>query len=209
MALFLEGLGFGLILAISLGPIFIVTIQTALSNGKKAGFIVTSGVWLSDLIFISASYFFISKIDHIVRGEGFEFWMSIVGGIILCLFGIVSFLKKSKFNKEQLNKKTSLKSISAYFAKGFLVNTVNPFTFIFWLGIMSTNVIGRNLSVEDSIHFLSAILISIVLSDCIKVLLADWIRTRMNQFYFNLVTKIAGIGLFVIGLYLLYQGLVN
>ncbi len=207
--LVIEGIGFGLILAISLGPIFIVTVQTALQKGFKAGLTVTSGVWVSDILYITFSYFFINRISHVVQGAQFDFWMSVIGGIILCLFGLVSFFKKAEFNKEKLYSTSSLKSATAYFTKGFLVNTVNPFTVIFWLGIMSTNVIGRDLTHLESFSFLLSIFIIIVLSDTAKVLLANVIRERMNQHYFNIISKIAGTGLFIFGLYLLYHGLVN
>ena len=209
MGLFLEGLGFGLLLAISLGPIFVVTVHSAIEKGRKAGFSVTSGVWVSDILYIVFSFLFISRIDHIVKGKQFDFWMSIIGGIILILFGLFTFFKKSKFDKSKLYSKTSLKSIGAYFTKGFLVNTVNPFTVIFWLGMMSSIVIGRDLTPSQSFSFISAILIVIVLSDSIKVLLAVVIREVINQYYFNLISKIAGTGLFIFGAYLIYHGLVN
>lgn len=229
MGLFLEGIWFGLVLAILLGPIFIVLIHSSIENGKSAGFSVASGVWFSDVLFIGLSYFFINRIGTIVKSDAFDYWMSLIGGLVLCLFGVVAFFKKSKFSKEELEvgfsqkigtkelsesesgeknrelRKSKNKGVFGFFTRGFLVNTVNPFTFVFWLSIMTSNVIGRDLDHYLSFVFLSGIFITIVFTDVIKVFLAEEIRKRMNQKYFNLLTKASGIGLFGFGIYIMIR----
>ena len=205
VGLIFEGISFGLLLAVMLGPIFIFLTHSSIEKGKTAGILVACGVWISDLLFIVSSYLFISRIDHIIHGESFDFWMSLLGGLILCAFGIGTFLKKSKFSNEINSEKLKLKKISEFFVKGFLVNTINPFTIVFWLSVMTSYVIGRDLSFPQSFTFLSSIFATVVATDLAKVLLADVIRRWMNQHFFNVLSKIAGFGLFIFGVYLLYR----
>jgi len=100
LAIFLEGVVFGLILTIMLGPIFIALTQTGIDKGARAGITVGAGVWSSDLLVILFSYLFISQVDALVQDEVFKYWMGLVGGFILIAFGIVIFLKKTKSIKE-------------------------------------------------------------------------------------------------------------
>lgn len=204
MGLFIEGIGFGLILSVMLGPIFLVLTQSSLKEGVSAGITVASGVWVSDMIFITCSYLFVSQLDKFVNDEAFTFWSSISGGIILLSFGLVTLLKKSTIHKEDFNKKLNLKTLSSFFTKGFLVNTVNPFTFVFWIGVMTSYVIGRDLNLNETLFFVAGIFLTIVSTDLLKVLLADVIRKRMNDNFFRIFSKIAGCGLMGFGLYLFY-----
>ncbi|MEJ6695802.1 MAG: hypothetical protein QNK55_00365, partial [Saprospiraceae bacterium] len=63
LAIFLEGVVFGLILTIMLGPIFVALTQTGIDKGARAGITVGVGVWSSDLLVILFSYLFISQVD--------------------------------------------------------------------------------------------------------------------------------------------------
>jgi threonine/homoserine/homoserine lactone efflux protein len=204
MPLFLEGIGIGLVLAAMLGPIFVVLMHSSIKRGSKAGFAAASGIWISDLSFILLSYLFVSKLISWVDNDNFTFWSSLIGGLILLLFGIVTFVRKSNFNEESLYASIPLKEWSAFFIKGIFVNTANPFTFIFWIGVMASNVIGRNLSLVETIEFVGAIFLTIVFTDSLKVLLANRIRHYINQRTFSLISKVAGIGLIGFGVYLLY-----
>ena len=53
----LEGLGMGLVLACSLGPIFFALTQTSIEEGVLPGMTVGLGIWISDLIIVSLYYF--------------------------------------------------------------------------------------------------------------------------------------------------------
>ena len=124
-----EGLLFGLTLAILLGPIFIVLIQSSMENGSKAGLIAASGIWISDIAFVVLSLTFVQNISPYIHTKGFVFWVGLIGGIVLLGVGLVTFSKKPviNFDKKPIGKS----GIFGYWLKGFMVNTINPFTFIF------------------------------------------------------------------------------
>lgn len=203
MSYFIEGILFGLMLAVMVGPIFIAITQTSMEKGILAGMLVSLGEWVSDIIIIALAYFFIKAITQTVETDAFKFYFGISGGIILILFGVVAFFKTMDIEIQK--KKHTYKNLLGFWLKGFLVNTINPFTFIFWIGVISTYVIGRNATGSEAFTFLGAILATIVIMDVIKVYGAKAIRKKLspsNLFWFS---KLSGVGLAAFGLYLIYQ----
>jgi len=205
MQFILEGLFFGLILSISLGPIFIALTQTAIEKGGSAGITVASGVWISDIIIVGLFYFFISRISSTVESDAFQFWIALIGGLFLMVFGFVSFFRKVEL--DYTVRKHIYKDYIGFWLKGFLINTLNPFTFIFWLTTISTYVIARNISNSEASLFLGAILFMIILSDSIKVFLAKIIKSKLRPKHIESLGKIAGVALFFFGAYLIWRGI--
>jgi len=203
VAYVIEGILFGLMLAIMLGPIFIALTQTSLEKGARAGMLVALGVWISDLIIVFLAYTFINSISDTIESDDFKFYLGLSGGIVLFFFGFIAFFKSVDLDVQQ--KKHSYKNLFGYWLKGFLVNTINPFTFIFWLGVISTYVIGRNISVTNTWIFLSTIIITIVITDALKVIGAKALRNVLSKNHIRLFSKISGVGLMIFGVFLIIR----
>jgi len=201
LSLIIQGLLLGLTLAILLGPIFVTLTQLAIEKGARAGMVASTGVWMSDFIIITTCFLFVQKITTVVQDATFTYWMGLSGGFILIVFGIGAFLKKSTLEFKK-NKHTTNDYIS-FWTKGFLVNTFNPFTFVFWIGVISTFVIKENITNVEAIMFFASIMSVIMITDTMKVYLAKVIRTKLRQEHFNIVTRTAGIGLIIFGIVLL------
>ncbi len=201
MQFVIEGILFGLTLSILLGPIFIALTQSSIEKGYKAGLSVGMGIWVSDLLFIVLTYEFIHRITHIVNGEYFQLSMGIIGGLVLIGFGIYSLFSKVKeISKSEIS---GAKSYLQFFIKGFLVNTVNPFTFIFWISVITTYVLGRNINGLQSVEFLGAILFVIICTDSLKVFLAQLLRKKLQPIHLQWINRIAGAALAVFGVLLI------
>ncbi len=200
MELVLEGILFGLLLAASLGPIFVALTQTSIEKGTIPGLAVGGGVWISDILVISLFYKFISLIRDTVESYTFTLWLGLSGGIVLIAFGISLMLKKPQLRYTK--KKFSKTSYLGFLLKGFLVNTINPFTFVFWLGVISTYVIGRKISGTETLILLATIMSIIIISDCGKVFLAAFLRRWLTPKHINWVTNFSGIVLIGFGLFL-------
>ena len=77
-----------------------------------------------------------------------------------------------------------------YFTQGFLVNGVNPFVFVVWIGFIT---IGRNNYQETSLYiFLIAILVGIFATDILKSFLADKIKPYLKEKTLLIAYKIIG-----------------
>jgi len=205
MQFILEGFLFGLFLSISLGPIFIALTQTAIEKGMRAGMTVGSGVWISDFLIVFSTFFFIKRISATIESEQFQFWMGLSGGLVMFIFGAISIMKKVDLDLSE--RKHDYKDYAGFWLKGFLVNTLNPFTFLFWLTTISTYIIGRQVNNVEAWIFLGSILFMIVASDAAKVILAKATSKKLKAKHIEGFSKIAGIGLICFGIYLTWQTL--
>lgn len=203
LQLILEGIALGLMLSVMMGPIFVAITQSTIEKGSRAGLTVGSGVWTSDIIIISTTYFFVHKISHVVNDGTFQFWMGMLGGIVLMVFGISAMLKKIDTSVE--DHSYSAVTFAGFWLKGFLVNTVNPFTFIFWIGVISTYIIGKRINGQEASVFLATIMLVIITGDIFKVILAKFLRKKMKEGVIQWVVKGAGFLLFIFGLVLIYR----
>jgi len=203
MEYIVEGIFLGLFLAISMGPIFVTLTQASIEQGTFAGLTVGFGVWISDILILGFAILTIGKINQIVNGETFQFWMGLSGAIVLFIFGLILILKKPEFDRS--NEMLSLKNFAAFFSKGFLINTINPFTFIFWLSVLSTYMIGRKLSQQDLSILLITIMLMIIISDSFKVFLAKMIRDRLEYKHLVSISQAAGVGLIIFAAVMLYR----
>ncbi len=203
MQYIIDGIYLGLALAILLGPIFIVLIQSTLEHGTRAGLTAATGIWVSDVIIVVLTLAFIKKIDTIVQHPDFIFWMGLIGGIVLMGVGIANTFKKSHLDLDAKPIKAS--GWFGFWTKGFLVNTVNPFTFIFWLSTITSYVATKQLTTIESEYFVAAIIMTIIITDSLKVLMAKAIRKRINEKTLNIINKVAGAALIIFGVVLLVK----
>jgi len=199
----IEGLIFGTGLAVSLGPIFIALTQTSINKGVLPGLTVGSGIWVSDILIVAIIYKFISSIQINIESDDFRLWMGLSGALILIGFGTYMVVRKPVIDYTE--QKHNYKNYIGFWLKGFLVNAVNPFTFFFWMGVISTYIIGRNISHTNALVLLTTIIFVIVLSDMGKVLLASFLKRRLTDRNIELVTNFSGIFLISFGLFMVYQ----
>jgi len=205
MQFIVEGLLFGLFLSVSLGPIFIALTQTAVEKGGKAGMTVGLGVWISDFIILFVTFIFIKTLSATIESESFKFWMGMAGGIVMIFYGLISMFKRVELDLNQ--RKHEYKDYIGFWLKGFMVNTINPFTFLFWLSTISTYVIGRKINNTEALIFLGSIMFMIIASDVLKVILAKAIRSKLKSIHIQRFSQVAGIGLLSFGIYLIYQAI--
>lgn len=185
------------------GPIFVTLTQVALEKGARAGIVACTGEWISDFIIIAGCYFFVQSINHLVADAMFTYWMGLFGGFILMAFGAGALFKKVNLVFDSGSH--SANDYFSFFSKGFLVNTVNPFTFVFWIGVISTYVIKTKISGLKAFVFFSAIMMVIIVADILKMFLAKKIRTKLKQKHFTFFSRTAGIGLIIFGVALLLR----
>lgn len=196
-----DGILLGLSLAILLGPIFVVLIDTSMRNGARAGLFVGSGIWVSDLIFILVTYFFVHEVSDLIKDDFIQFRVGIAGGVFLIGMGIFKIIRRNAV-QSVINISANLKKWS-YFGKGFIINTFNPFTFVFWFGVMGARFFQQQDNALWVLVTCGTILMVIMFTDSIKVLGAKWISKRLNQKFIPAINVVAGILLIAGGLVLL------
>ena len=207
MNLIFDGIQLGVILAILIGPIFFALIQAGVEQGIRAGSMVGLGIWVSDLLFIFGAYFGVSYVTRLAEGPEFALYLGIAGSITLTAFGLGALLSTPKAGANPQWTKTTFRS-SSYFSlwlKGFLINTINPFTFFFWIGVTSTRVFDGGLDSQEATLFFGAIFCTIVFTDLSKVILAKRIRRVLRPVHLLWLRRISGGALIVFAVVLLVR----
>ncbi|HFA50344.1 MAG TPA: LysE family translocator [Bacteroidetes bacterium] len=205
MELLWDGIKFGLALSILVGPLLFALIQTSIEEGFRAGWMLGLGIWVSDLLFVAVTYFAISLVAAITKWDGLEMTLGIVGGIILILFGTGSLLSRPPAIKNMKNKAIRHHSYLSLWLKGFLLNTLNPFTFFFWIGVSGLVFTNQEPTDADALYFYGGLIGTLVVTDSTKAALAKAIRRWLKPHYILWLRRIVGAVFIVFGIVLLVR----
>ncbi len=214
MNAYFEGIFLGLALSIMVGPLLIALVSTSLEYGQKAGLFVALGVWLSDMTCFGLAYLGIGKLVDVSANPNFELYVGIGGGIVLTVFGLVFILgarkqmKLEQISLEERDKETTdsmnaKKPMYVYLIKGVLINTVNPFTIIFWSGVASAAISDKTQS--GAFLFFLGIMTALVLLDSLKVLMADRVKSRLESGFILKFRLVSGMALIFFGVVMLVR----
>lgn len=210
MNFFLDGMKIGVVLALMVGPLFFTLIQTGVEQGFRAGAMVGFGIWVSDFLYILAVYSGLSFLVRFVEDETYVFPLGVAGSALLILFGLISLLsvpQRAPMQHKVMHISTGRRSTS-YFSlwfKGFLINTLNPFTIFFWMGLMSTVAVRDDLQPVHARYFFLGILAVVVGTDLLKVYLAKQIRVIMRPVHIIWLRRVTGTALLIFGIALLFR----
>jgi threonine/homoserine/homoserine lactone efflux protein len=205
MELIWKGILYGLGLSFLVGPLLFSLIQTSIEEGFRAGWMVGLGIWISDILFVSVTYFFLSLVAEITQWEGLKLTLGIVGGIILILLGVGSLLSKPPVIENMKEKAIRQNSYLSLWMKGFLLNTINPFTFIFWAGISGLVFTNKNPTDVEAMYFYGGLIGTLVVTDTTKIALAKLIRRWLKPHYILRFRRIVGIAFIIFGVVLVVR----
>lgn len=211
-------IGLFLSVVVNMGPAFITLVQTSLHRGFKSAAWFATGVILNDAMVVSLCI--LTSVQVVMR-TGFEAALACIGaGVILLLFGVFTYRKKVKDReqREQMIEQRSEEIIKnqndrpawfVFLAKGFVLNILNPFVWLFWFGtvaFVAGKMGGNKLS--------TLVFFGIILGTTFAVeLLKAWGAAQLKQFLTpertTLINKIAGVMLMLIGVYfIVFQGII-
>ncbi|NRS87903.1 threonine/homoserine/homoserine lactone efflux protein [Flavobacterium sp. 7E] len=202
----LLGIPWGIFLSFMIGPVFFILLETSILKGFRAALVFDLGVVLGDVFFIAVAYLGSYRLIQSLQDKPALF---IFGGILMLAYGVISFLslrKEKKINTNEIDKEIIKKNYMSLFIKGFLLNVINIGVLGFWMAVIIS--VGPKLEMENSrmITFFSAVIITYLLIDCIKILLAKQLKTKMTPINILKTKKGISIVLMVFGLVLITQG---
>src|ERR1043165_3415166 len=129
----LKGIGLGLLLSISVGPVMFSIIKQSLNNGHSGGVAFVIGVSASDITMVMISNVF-TELFSAISSHKME--IGIAGSIFLISLGVFFlFFKKVKVNDEGQQTLTKFKKRDylPIAIAGYLRSTLNPAVFLFWI----------------------------------------------------------------------------
>ncbi len=205
MSVFLEGTLVGLSLAFlfGFGPAFFALIQTAIYRGFIPGIFLAFGIFLNDLTIVGLSIFGTATISKGIEDYSL---VGIIGGVLLVFFGIFTYRKKVQIENDDENGEIlKVPHPIEFIGKGFLLNAVNPFVWIFWLSM----IIGVNARFSGNtfnlVMFFTGTLLVVFATDIIKTFAASRLKKFATDKFLILINKVAGIAIVVFGLYLMIK----
>lgn len=192
MEVAVKGLILGVTISFLIGPIFFGLVDITISKGWKSGLAYIMAVIFTDVLFIVA----INKLFSQLNFEDYKFYIGLVGGIILMFFGLITFFAKASLKSIDIE---DIKTISGAFFKGVVINGLNPFVIIWWIGLYtSTSILGYTFS--DKFIYYFCILLMVFLFDLLKMRFAYYLKTRLSIEKIGIVKKVAGVALFLFGI---------
>jgi len=196
----LKGLTLGLLLSISVGPVIFSIIKQSLNTGYRGGIAFILGVSASDITLVLVSNVFTEVFGYLVKHKGF---IGIAGSLFLIVMGVYFiFFKKVKVDDSgiqvlELRKRDYIKT----FLSGYFMNTLNPAVFIFWLTTSTTLI---TLTVENRIIAFVTCLVFVLVTDLLKVIMAQKIRKKLTPHNIQILSRINGLVLLGFGIVLLW-----
>ncbi|NMH89693.1 LysE family translocator [Flavivirga algicola] len=202
----LTAIPFGIILAFTIGPVFFVLLETSATKGFRSALIFDLGVIFADIIFIVIAFYSTNNLRGKISNDPS---FLIFGGVLLIVYGIISFIKTSKSFRaivKEYHKVEIQKDYGKLFVKGFLLNFINIGVLIGWLGFM---VLGDTLTTSKNgdIIFIVTMIVSYFIADIIKILVAKRLKAKLTPRLIFKTKKVIAMVILGFGILLFVQGL--
>ena len=193
----------GFFTAFIMGPVFWVLLETSITKGFKAAVAFDLGVMLADVCFIGVCYlgsFQLLEEDQNRQG------LFVLGGTILLLYGLFSWINRNKKNKDQPEIQESKENYFGLAAKGFAINILNVGVFIFWGGVTIVSSPASGKSFTSFVLFFSIVLLSYFVTDLLKISVANRFKSLLTGKGIVIVNSVVSFILIVSGLVLILKG---
>jgi len=204
----LSAIPLGLLLSIMPGAVFFVLLETSVFKGFKAALAFDLGAVASDVVFILIAYFSSYQLLAKIKDEPALF---IFGGLIMFLYGLISFLNVTKSSKNDLVGDAANDIIKrnyfSLFIKGFFLNFINIGVLGFWLGVIIAWGPRLDLNPTRIIIFFTAVVGTYFIVDLGKIMLAKQLRTKLTTENIMKIKKGISLVIMIFGIILLFQGI--
>ena len=187
---FFEGLLLGLPFVFAVGPALFAILQTSVNKGFYSGMQLAIGISISDILLMSLCYF---GFIQYIQSDKFQIILGIGGTCLLMLYGIYIFRKKNvpqHHKPKELKFKINWLGVFSEIGKGFILNLMNPFLWIFWFTIISSGTAGK--TKFEAILFMSGVAIMIFSTDLLKTFFANRITVFLSAKVLLIINKVAG-----------------
>jgi threonine/homoserine/homoserine lactone efflux protein len=212
----LQGILLGISLSFLVGPLMFAILEAGIGQGFRAGVSLAAGIWISDLLYVLVAFYGVDAMEALVALPHFRMWAGLAGGLLLAGFGtgtlwkarapiLVAESRQPGSWANAANHKTHL----WWWLRGFLLNTVNPGTVFFWLGIVTAVVVPSGWSRQEMLIFFGGMLATLVVTDILKAWAAKKVRRFLTPVHTRQIQLALGILMAVFGLVLMARSFIN
>lgn len=196
----LKGLLIGLIVSIPIGPIMMLTIQKSVNDGRRAGFSCGLGATAVDTACAIVSAFALSAIGRLI--DEYTAPIEIVGGMFITFVGVN--MVRTKIQEHRSRKSYSPKN----FIKAATMGFSNPAALAVMLAVFA--FFKMDMSGQPFIVPAATIVAVATGSAAFWYMISRVVAYFGDKFNFKIlliINRLAGIGVILFGLYLIYKGI--
>jgi threonine/homoserine/homoserine lactone efflux protein len=188
LELFVRGLLAGLFIAAPVGPVNVLCISRTLAKGWRSGLLSGLGAATADTLYGCIAGFSITFVIQFLLRE--EFWIRLIGGILLVLIGVFYYFKQPQSLSAQKQEADESDYVST-----LLLTLTNPTTVLSFLAILAT--LGMK---EDKASWLTLLLVvgifcGSMLWWIILVSVVNRLRDRIDDHAMLWMNRVAGVAI--------------
>lgn len=216
-------LGLTLSIVFGFGPAFITLLQTSIHRGFRQAAWFAVGVCLNDVLMVLLCV--LTSIQVVANNDKEMFYFSLGAGIILILFGVFTYTRKVKEdnfkgikertdeiideNKEIFKKEDDTPRWFVFLGKGFVLNILNPFVWIFWFSTVAITAGTMEGNKVKILLFFAIVLSTCLGCDLLKAKGASFLKKFFNAKRIRIMNIIIGVGLVLFGIYFIVSGIIK
>jgi threonine/homoserine/homoserine lactone efflux protein len=190
---FLDGLGFGMVLQLSVGPVCLAVLQRALAGRRRHALAMVLGVAAADALYIALA---VIGVSTLIASEVARLLLGLGGAVVLAYYGLRMLLRAAAGGGRAT---TSGAGALAAWRNGFVLTLTNPLTILFW-GAVFAGLGSGSLRGEDGalVAFASGCIAATLLFLSSVVAFGGWLKSVLTN-PAALLWLDRGVGLFLIG----------
>ncbi len=174
LELLLRGVLAGLAIAAPVGPVNVLCMSRTITKGRLHGIASGLGAAVADTFYGSIAGFSITfVIDWMLREE---FWIRLVGGVLLIGIGIVYYAKKPKSLKEAGGE-----GAHSDFVTTLLLALTNPTTVLSFLAVLAVLGLGESRPKTLTLFLVAGIFVGSMLWWIVLALITGHFRERFDD----------------------------
>jgi len=198
----LSGIVLGGVLALLVGPVFFLIINTSIKKGFLPASMLAFGVLLSDGFYVLLTYYGSSLLLFLQQHDRVT---GISGGLLILLFGIFTFLKDGTVKADVLELVDDSKTRIIDIVKGFTMNTLNPSALLFWLGVAGTIAVNNTFTGSHVLLFYGSTLGMVFATDLLKAWVASRLKGLITGKFLVWMNRVSGVALASYGIYMIVK----
>jgi len=140
-----EGLAFGMMLQLAVGPVCVSVLQKGMTGSFLQAFQMVWGVVLADAAYILLALLGISSLLQL---EPLRLGIGLAGAALLMYFGVQNLRAKSPELQQSVDNSDSGSSLKY----GFLLTLSNPLTILFWSGVFGGLIASTKFSTPSAAY---------------------------------------------------------
>jgi len=185
-----EGISFGFLIAMIVGPIGILCIQQTASHGFLPGFVTGLGAASADAIYGLIAGLGLTALAKIL--VDYSAVLSLIGGIFLCYLGISTFFSRIQTSEEE--KLVEHKQLSQLYVTTFFLTLSNPTTILTFIGLFAGLGIGlEHPSLKTTSLFVGGVFLGSTLWWLILSGVISRVRKNFAAKHIRLINRLSGI----------------